>query len=217
MGLSRRNVLIGLGGIVAGGGALIGTGAFTTVQAERTVTVETTGDAAALLALIPTNSSELEGDVSTYANGAYAEQTDGTVEINLDADAQGVDNALNKNAITTIDNILYIVNNGTQPVEQLRFTLDVTGLGSADDNEAHENALEIVSGGASVPANGQNNLLAQGDVAGGDGELGPGENVPFGLRVNLLEGEGESDITDFDPNGDATITLTIEALTSSQS
>ena len=51
--MNRRNVLIGLGGLVAGGGALIGTGAFDTVEAERTVSVETAGDAAALLAFSP--------------------------------------------------------------------------------------------------------------------------------------------------------------------
>jgi hypothetical protein len=36
-------MLLGLSGISAGSGALIGTGAFTSVEAERTLTVETAG------------------------------------------------------------------------------------------------------------------------------------------------------------------------------
>ena len=39
MRMNRRNVLIGMGTIVAGGGAALGTGAFSTVEAERTVEV----------------------------------------------------------------------------------------------------------------------------------------------------------------------------------
>lgn len=51
MGLNRRNVLIGLGATVVGGGAVLGTGAFSTVEADRTVTVETSQDTDALVGL----------------------------------------------------------------------------------------------------------------------------------------------------------------------
>ena len=39
MKMNRRNVLIGMGAIVAGGGAALGTGAFSSVEAERSVDV----------------------------------------------------------------------------------------------------------------------------------------------------------------------------------
>ncbi|WP_293029870.1 hypothetical protein [Natronococcus sp.] len=51
MKLNRRNTLIGLGTIVAGGGAALGTGAFSSVEAARSVDVSTEGDGSALLEL----------------------------------------------------------------------------------------------------------------------------------------------------------------------
>jgi hypothetical protein len=104
MGYSRRNALIGFGGLIAGGGALISTGAFTTVQAERTVNVETTGDADAFLAIEP------------GAEGGEYVSENGTIEIdisNTSAGGQGV----NQNAITAIDQLLEVTNNGTNDVE----------------------------------------------------------------------------------------------------
>ena len=99
MHLSRRNILISLGGIAAGGGAVVGTGAFSSVQAERTVSVETAGDASALLTLEPTDKP----------NGEYAELTSGGVlEVTLDA--------VNMNAVTTVRDVFRVTNNGSQPV-----------------------------------------------------------------------------------------------------
>ena len=92
--MNRRNVLVGLGGLVAGGGALLGTGAFTTVEAERTVSVETAGDANAFLALAP---ADRDGD----GNNAYVEETDGTIQINLDGSNDGYVEGLNQRAIFT--------------------------------------------------------------------------------------------------------------------
>ncbi|TKX73066.1 hypothetical protein EXE40_01715 [Halorubrum sp. GN11GM_10-3_MGM] len=95
--------------MVAGGGALLGTGAFTTVEAERTVTVETAGDADAFLGITPFPDS---------ANADYVTApADGTVEIDItgegtDAPGEGV----NRNAITEVDRLLEVTNNGTQSV-----------------------------------------------------------------------------------------------------
>ena len=47
----RRTVVLGAGALVGGSGALLGSGAFSSVRADRTVEVETTTDAAALVAL----------------------------------------------------------------------------------------------------------------------------------------------------------------------
>jgi nitrous oxide reductase len=64
MGYRRRHVLTGLGALVAGAGAALATGAFTTVEAERTVAVETTGDANAFLSIEP----GVEGDEYVLEN-----------------------------------------------------------------------------------------------------------------------------------------------------
>lgn len=56
MRMNRRNVLVGLGTIVAGGGAALGTGAFSSVEANRSVSVTTAGDANALVGFNITSS-----------------------------------------------------------------------------------------------------------------------------------------------------------------
>jgi len=68
--MKRRTLLIGLGAVVAGGGAAIGTGAFTTVEAQRTVSVNVAEDSRALVGI----------DV----NDRYGGQTDnGVAEFDL--------------------------------------------------------------------------------------------------------------------------------------
>ena len=96
---NRRSVLIGLGGLVAGGGALLGTGAFTTVEAERTVNVETAGDASAFLGL------EVDDD---YDSGSDTVQFDLSGGLNLDA-------------LTKWEPMLIVSNNGTQDVDSISF------------------------------------------------------------------------------------------------
>lgn len=107
--MNRRHVAVGLGGLIAGGGVLAGTGAFTIVEAQRTVSVETTGDANALLAMRSFRGSD-NTDYVTVSD-------DGVVQITItraDTDAPGA--GVNTNAVTAIDRILRVTNNGTQRV-----------------------------------------------------------------------------------------------------
>lgn len=102
---TRRSLLVSLGALIASGGAALGTGAFTTVQAERTVSVETSSDANAFLGIAP----GVEGE--EYVTGGQT----GIIEITIsstNAGGQGV----NQNAITAIDQLLTITNNGTTDV-----------------------------------------------------------------------------------------------------
>jgi hypothetical protein len=93
---SRRSALVMFGSLVAGAAGLTTTGAFSTVEASRTATVETAGDADALLGIEP------------YDKSQNLVNTNGTVEI----DIQNV----NKNAITAVDQLLEVTNNGTEKV-----------------------------------------------------------------------------------------------------
>lgn len=97
---TRRNVLLGAGALVAGGGAVLGTGAFTTVQAERTVEVETADDADAFLGLTEVPNSDNSSE--------YTDTSGEVLEVSIDG--------VNLNAITHIDEVFRVVNNGTQPV-----------------------------------------------------------------------------------------------------
>ncbi|QCC59121.1 hypothetical protein DVR14_10980 [Natrinema thermotolerans] len=58
--MNRRNVLLGLGTIVAGGGAALGSGAFSQAEAQRSVSVSLEGDSSGLLRP-SVNASEYEG------------------------------------------------------------------------------------------------------------------------------------------------------------
>jgi len=191
MALSRRNVLIGLGTLVTGAGAALGTGAFTTVTAERTVNVETAGDASAALALEPAR-----GD------GAYVDDTSETIEINLDGSSNS--SGINQNARTRFENLVTVTNNGTQTVTSLTFTIDVT---NSSDDTAHEGALSITSGDATTSGDGSTNLLTSSSAGdAGNDKLTSGESLPFGIEVDLLD----SGISDFESAADVTLTITAE-------
>jgi hypothetical protein len=201
--MNRRNVLVGLGGLVAGGGALIGTGAFTTVEAERTVNVETAGDANAFLALAP-------ADRDGSGNNAYVEETNGTIQINLDSNSGSNGDGLNRNAITTFRNLVTVSNNGTQTVQSLTLSMDVSGdndavteadtfeftVSPSDGNSNQDtvsNDSNILSGNNSIPST-----------------LGAGDSINFGMIIDLINGGAGNDL----PTGNGeTYTLTIEAET----
>jgi hypothetical protein len=116
--MQRRNLLIGMGSLAAGGAATIGTGAFTSVKADRSVDINTTGDANAFLSI--ERATDGSGTVTPTA-GEYVEgnQNNGTLSIDL-ASADDTSNSgasgINKNAKTIFDNLLDITNNGTQDV-----------------------------------------------------------------------------------------------------
>lgn len=199
---NRRSVLIGLGGLVAGGGALVGTGAFDTVEAERTVTVETAGDADALLGLQPT---DRDGD----GNNEYVETNDDDlIEINLDGNDDEGAEGLNQRARTRFDELVDVTNNGTQDVTTLEFELDVD---DTDDDGAHEEAFKIVASDSdgTETFNPLNDTAA--DVLsevepGGDAGLNVGQTLPFGVEIDLLN------VTAIDAIEDgASFTLTIIA------
>ena len=95
MAMNRRNVLIGLGTVAAGGGAALGTGAFSSVQADRQVSVETAGDASGFLTL--------EGD------GAYVDN-DNSDTLTIDLGALG-DEAFNQDARTVVEGVVTATNN----------------------------------------------------------------------------------------------------------
>jgi|AntDeeMetagen681_2_1112603.scaffolds.fasta_scaffold00539_4 hypothetical protein len=96
MRMNRRNVLVGLGTIVAGGGGALATGAFSQVQAERTIAVETTGDEGAYLGLTANNTN--------IASSSSTSQLTLTI------------NQLNENALTEFEGVFTITNNGNDPV-----------------------------------------------------------------------------------------------------
>lgn len=103
--MHRRTLLTGLGTILAGSGAVLGSGAFDSVRADRTVSLETAGDADALLGLEPGP----DGEEYLIDDGE-----DGPLALDLTGHdgAEGV----NRNGITAIDRLVTVTNNGTDDV-----------------------------------------------------------------------------------------------------
>ncbi|WP_159900925.1 hypothetical protein [Salinirussus salinus] len=120
MKLTRRNALIGLGSLVAGSGALVGTGAFSSVEADRTVSIGTTGDNSALLGF--TTGPNSYNGVSIDGGGS----TTPTISINT--------NSLNDEATTRFNGVLTVTNDGSDAVD---FSIDGTpsGVTFYDEND----------------------------------------------------------------------------------
>jgi hypothetical protein len=97
--MKRRNALVGLGMLAAGAGVISGTGAFTSVTAARSIEVTTAGDASANLRMVPLN---------TPNGNEYADDSGGTLSITVPD--------VNLNAVTHIDDVFRVTNNGGQPI-----------------------------------------------------------------------------------------------------
>ncbi len=187
-----------MGGLIAGGGALVGTGAFTTVQAERTVSVETAGDSDAFLALAP----------ASGPNGDYADGSGDTIEFTLDQNAgTAAAQGLNQNAITTIRNIVQITNNGTQDVTSLtlEFTTTPSAVNPDDtftflvDDGSNQDAVDHAAGGVDI-------LTANNGVSD---DLSTGNSINFGIEVDLIDGGNTNN--DLPDGGSYTLTITAES------
>ncbi|MFC7226409.1 hypothetical protein N0B31_03260 [Salinirubellus salinus] len=155
-------MLIGLGSIAAGAGTLAGTGAFTSVTATRDAVVNVAGDAGALLSIQAADSPNGDAYVSTNSNG----------EVGLDLSTDS-GSGVNPNAVTQIDEVLRVMNQGTQPVGF--YVEDTDGNGSNSDVVTFE---------------------ANGDSVEGSGNavvLEVGESLVLDIEVDT---EGEPDLSD---------------------
>jgi hypothetical protein len=125
--MQRRKFIAGMGSLAAAGAAGIGTGAFTSVSADRTLTVDVAGDASAYLALEP----------SDGPNAEFATETGDTLEINF-TDSEEGGSGLNEDARTVIRDVFKITNQGTQDVfVWVENDTVPDGIGVYSDSPAH--------------------------------------------------------------------------------
>jgi hypothetical protein len=104
--MNRRQVLAAIGALGGGGAVVTGTGAFTSVEANRDVSVRVADDADALLRI----------DDTGNANDEYVTERGGEFGIALtgtDAGGRGV----NADATTVVADLFEIQNQGTQEIE----------------------------------------------------------------------------------------------------
>ena len=108
MPTNRRKWVAALGLVAVMTGVVFGTGAFTQVQAERTVDVNVADDSNAFLGIYETT-----GNYTQLDAGPTSAQT-AEIVLNDSSSANGI--GVNDNAVTTIDSVLNISNQGTQEV-----------------------------------------------------------------------------------------------------
>lgn len=102
--MKRRQLLFGLGAV--GSAGAVGSGAFTSVQAQRDMTIQVADDADALLGLEPRDGPNA---------AAFTEVTDGMVGLDFsETDAGG--SGLGTDSTYRFDDLLRVTNQGTQQV-----------------------------------------------------------------------------------------------------
>ncbi|WP_059057862.1 hypothetical protein [Halobacterium hubeiense] len=182
-----------MGSIVAAGAAGVGTGAFTSVTADRSFTVDVAEDANAFLRMVSVPGSE---------NSDYVEVEDGQ----LSGDLSGGNDSLlgdgvNAGAVTTVDDLFRIENQGTQPVW-------VWMLEDGGRNGSKSHAFYVGSWHEDATAVSIADFNGDLDALKGDGrqrqpphdagvdtaavELGVGSHVDVGLVVDAPEGSAGS-------------------------
>jgi hypothetical protein len=169
--MDRRTILKLMGALGGGGAVVTGTGAFTSVEAERTVTVDVAGDANALLAIS-----------STGNHDDYIDDSNGEFAIALTSSDEGA-TGVNTDAVTVVDDLFEVQNQGTQEVE-----LDVTPLTFVDSDGPNTLSVMVVPE-TSFPSV----------------TLGVGDTETYSLVVS------EFSPTDADLNVDSTIRFFAEA------
>lgn len=162
--MKRRNLLSTLGVAAAGGTLATGTGAFSSVEANREMSVAVAGDASALLRIAPS-----DGPNGAYATGAE----NGALSLDFTDSNDNVDgDGVNKDAVSYFDEVFLIENQGTQDVE-----LSVSPL-----------TFTEVSQGFLVV------LLFPLDIPAFTGTLGVGDTVRFSVWAASFSGSAQSDI-----------------------
>ena len=143
---NRRKFIAGLGALATGSAAAMGTGAFTSVSANRDITVDVAGDANAFLQF---TEAEEGGKVTPNAEEYVNIESDGTVALDFTNTSESAgENAsggsgINDDATTIFDNLLDVTNQGTQEINigvDLSTEPDELGIyaedeqGTQDDN-----------------------------------------------------------------------------------
>jgi hypothetical protein len=189
--MERRKFLIASGALAAGGAAAVGSGAFTSVEADRGITVDVESDDNAFLRLGP----------SDDPNGEYVDASGDLVEIDFTETNEG-GQGVNDEAFNIFESVLEVQNQGTQSV---RVGVQIEGIAEDGQSETQvflsRNNLDYNSGSSSEGGQG---LRLDDNTAGKSlsdlPQIGPGEGLTIGFAFDT---NGDTDHDDID--GDMTI------------
>jgi len=151
-----KGKLFALVAVFAAIAVVTASGAFTTVSAERTVTVDTAGDANALLAL--------EGNSS--GTGEYVTTENDQIVIDLSSPGNQGAEGVNLNATTSMSYMINVTNNGDQEVD---FYVTVTDNSNAVDLVFYNGSTYTTSSNITGSTNGV--------------QIGSGDQISIGLQI----------------------------------
>jgi hypothetical protein len=123
--MRRRRYLAGVGGLVATGSIALGTGAFTSVEAERSVSIALADDDSAFLRMEPLTKDGIDGD-PTGRSRTYGETVSFSVPGTGPGEISGAE-GVGLDSTYQFHDLVSISNQGTQPVE-LYSTYDGSNL-----------------------------------------------------------------------------------------
>jgi hypothetical protein len=167
--MERRKLLISIGALGTGGAAAFGTEAFTSIEAERNVDVNVAGDSSAYLAF--------EALDSVNGNDYVTTESDGTLSITLDGSGGAAGSGVNQDAVTQIEDLFKVVNQGTQSAS----------VYFEDDSDA---VTFRVTRSTDTSTNGSNGQSLEG--ADNAVELDVGEQVVVGMTIDTLNNDVSS-------------------------
>ena len=219
---SRRKFIAGLGALASGSAAAVGTGAFTSVSANRDLSVAVADDADALLSIDDIDGSENSDYVDVSGNAVSISIT---TDIDDDGNTEGA--GLNNNATTKIKDLLRIKNQGTQNVYVYakgmptspdvklgsQASSDFQNMGGTDGNNAAGAAAPTGPGGAfSLNSNLIEDDLADSTTDDSDG-TGSEEAAPLLAPGDYVDVElfAYGDLTGLDFDGQVTIEAIAES------
>lgn len=162
--MERRKFITGLGALVTGSAAAMGTGAFSSVEASRSVSVNTADDASAYLAL--------ESGDTDYVSD---DSGDGQLTIDLGGptvSGDGGGEGFNENATTYVHSVITVKNQGNENVG--------VGFPDGEGGSTSETTLSTSAGDATFSFH-------------GDANLTPGDSVHIDVEVDTSVAGGEDD------------------------
>lgn len=130
MGISKRQTLLGIGTLTVGSGLILGSGAFSSIQADRTVSISTTGDASASIGLVG-NDDDIASTEAVNGNSVL------TIENSI----------LNERSLTEFESAITVSNNTTTDLDLYIDPLTVEFQDNAGNTVT---VLDFLSGGSSI-------------------------------------------------------------------
>ncbi|WP_180271823.1 DUF1102 domain-containing protein [Halorubrum persicum] len=169
-----------MGSLAAGGAAAMGTGAFTSVQADRDISVEVAGDASAYLQMYAPDSSLENGEYATGPNESGS--TNNQLTINFDGNATTHSGSgINADAISRFDEVFKVRNEGTQEVD-----LHIGDEGLSQEAQDRIRFYTTETGGRKTLEDGEEDSAAAGEQKIGV-PLGAGNEKTVGVEIDTRD------------------------------